>query len=337
MSGPISKNGVNAAGSRTTPSNTRSTTPLEGSMKRSAPIFGIAAILLLVTSGCSSNPASTPDATVSASAPTGPSTSLPTSLETPTKETLSTDSHAPGSDDPTRQAWADTKVAQWWEVEGAEDFSEFYHPFHLIESWRSPAAGELVFDVNPAITDTDGVYLNAEGPANDLYLIAAVMWEQLDRKDQARDLESITVQTIDGERTEIFTREDQYGPKASGDHDPSTQEWADEMVDLWLKAEGVQSVQGLLGPYDLIQSWEATGYGELTLYTDPQILDDPTHAEDGPGVLYGLTALVWQRLYCGAPELQAVTVTTTDGQASYTAPREDWSPSRQVYGETCRS
>lgn len=237
----------------------------------------------------------------------------------------------------TGQDWADQKVAQWWDAEGAENFSDFYHPFNLIEFWKAGDEGEVVFTVDPAITETDEVYLNNEGPANDVWMIAAVMWDQLDREGNASDLESIEVRTADGERTELFTREDQYGPTASGDHDPASQEWADEMVDLWLEAEGVETVNGLLDPFNLIESWEATGSGELTLYADPAILNDPTHTEPGPGVLHGITALVWQRLYCGAPELESVTVATTDGQDSKTTPREDWSPSRQLYGNECRT
>ncbi|NUL44964.1 hypothetical protein F7P69_07110 [Cellulosimicrobium funkei] len=188
------------------------------------------------------------------------------------------------------------------------------------------------------ITDTDHTFLNNQGPANDVWMIAAVMWDQLEEEGHAADLETITVRTADGQRTEVFTREDKYGPKSSGEHEPSTQAWADEMVQLWLEAEGVQSVNGLLDPFNLIESWEATGPGELTLYADPAILDDPTYQEGpGAGVLGMANALVWQRLYCGAPELRSVTVTTTDGQESQTVDREDRSPAQQVYGDTCQS
>lgn len=308
-------------------------------MRHNTRALGIAAAAAILLTGCTAGNEPTTDVITSASAPIATSTSTPTAFSTPSMETLPPTPDAQGSTDPapTGQAWADAKVAQWWDAEGAEDFTEFLHPFNLIESWESPALGELVFQVDSAITDTDRVYLNNDGPANDLWMLAAVMWDQLDWEGNADDLGSITVHTTDGERTELLTREDKYGPKSSGEHDPSTQAWADEMVDLWLEAEGVQTVNGLLDPFNLIESWEATGRGELTLYADPAILNDPSHTEEGPGVLYGITALVWQRLYCGVPELESVTVVTTDGQEFHTAPREDWSPSRQVYGETCQS
>lgn len=305
--------------------------------------LGTAAAAAILLTGCTAGNEPTTEATTSASAPiaTSTSTSTPTAFSTPSMETVPAAPDARGTPDmaTTGKAWADAKVAQWWDAEGAEDFTEFLHPFNLIESWESPALGELVFQVDSAITDTDRVYLNNDGPANDVWMIAAVMWDQLAREDNDADLESITVRTTDGERTELFTREDKYGPQASGEHDPSTQEWADEMVGLWLEAEGVQTVNGLLDPFNLIESWEATGPGELTLYADPAILDDPTYPQEGPGpgAFRMATALVWQRLYCGAPELALVTVATTDGQASHTTTREDWSPSRQVYADTCQS
>jgi hypothetical protein len=306
-------------------------------MKYISHALGVAAVAAILLTGCTAGTEPTTDATPTSSAPVATSTSAATAHPAMGTVQATTDARGASGSAPSGQAWADEKVSQWWDAEGAEDFSEFYHPFNLVESWESPAQGELEITVDPAITDTDHTYLNDQGPANDVWMIAAVMWDQLDREDNAADLESITVRTADGERTEVFTREDKYGPQASGEHDPSSQEWADEMVDLWLEAEGVQSVKGLLDPFNLIQSWEATGPGELTLYADPAILDDPTHTEDGPGVLYGITALVWQRLYCGAPELESVTVATTDGQESHTTPRSEWSPSRQVYGDTCQS
>lgn len=302
-------------------------------MRHITPAVGIAAIAAILLAGCTAGTEPSAEVTTSVNASRSTSTASPAAGTVQTSP-AARDTTAPAL---SRQAWADAKVAQWWDAEGAEDFSEFYQPFNLIESWNSPGRGELEFAVDPAITDTDQVYLNNEGPANDVWMIAAVMWDQLDQAGNAEDLESITVRTTDGKRTEVFTREDKYGPQASGDHDPSTQAWADEMVNLWLEAEGVQTVNGLLDPFNLLQSWEATGHGQLTLYADPAILDAPSHTEDRPGVLYGITALVWQRLYCGAPDLASITVATTDGQESHTTPREDWSPSRQVYGDTCQS
>jgi hypothetical protein len=296
-------------------------------MKYISRALGVAAVAAILLTGC----------TAGTEPATAPTTSTATAPPAVGKVQATSDARGASDPAPSGQAWADAKVAQWWDAEGAEDFSEFYHPFNLIESWESPARGELEFSVDSAISDTDHTYLNNDGPANDVWMIAAVMWDQLAREGSDADLDSITVRTADGKRTEVFTREDQYGPQASGEHDPSSQEWADEMVKLWLEAEGVQSVEGLLDPYNLLQSWEATGPGELTLYAAPAILKDPAHTEDGPGVLYGITALIWQRLYCGAPELESVTVATTDGQESHTTDRSEWSPSRQVYGDACQS
>lgn len=102
------------------------------------------------------------------------------------------------------QAWADHKIQQWHEIEGADDFSQYYAPFNLVESWHKGNDGEVVLVVDPDITATDAVYLDDLGPANDLWLIAAVMLEQTD--DEAPDLQTVTAVTSDDARSETATR-----------------------------------------------------------------------------------------------------------------------------------
>lgn len=221
-----------------------------------------------------------------------------------------------------RQAWADEKVQAWLDVWSLESVDGLLPPFDLVESWESPAEGELVLHVDPAITATDTVHQQDLGPANDLWMIGAVMMQ--DTWEVSPDLETITARTSDGARTETYTRQDRIGPETSGQHDPATQAWADEIMDLWVQAEGAQTVEGMLHPFDLIRSWEAAGPGELTIYTDPAILQEP--AFDRPremGPHHGITRMVMGRLYCGAPELQRVTVMTVDGREAETMARSE--------------
>lgn len=113
----------------------------------------------------------------------------------------------PVLDDPKRQqpeSWADEKVYKWFDVEGAEDFSEFYSPFSLVESWEQGDEGEVILTVDSGITAGDRVYLDDLGPANDLWLVAAVMLEQT--LVESPDLEAVTAVTSDGERSEAVTR-----------------------------------------------------------------------------------------------------------------------------------
>lgn len=239
---------------------------------------------------------------------------------------------AVGVDD--RAGWAETKMQAWFDAEGAEDETELYAPFNLIESWESPVPGELIIHVDPAITDTDDVYLDNLGPANDLWMIAAMMLQQTWTSNP--DLTIVTARTTDGARAETYTRADRTGPKASGRLDPSTQGWADEKIEMWLQAEGVRSVHGLLSPFNQIHAWEATGPGELTVHADPAMLEDPQYNRPGePNALYWTAMLMWQNLYCGAPDLEGITITTTDGQDSQTFDRQTVSERRETDGEFC--
>lgn len=195
-------------------------------------------------------------------------------------------------------------------------------PFSWIESWESPEPGHLMIHVDPVITEGDYVYHQNLGPGNDLSLIPAVMLEQT--WDQNRDLEVVIAITTDGAREESYSREEKMGPKASGENAPGTQAWADELVQLWLEAEGVRSVKGLLHPYSLIESWSATDDDQITFVVHPSIVDADENglADSGPTDDLGMiTALMMQRLYCRVPELDSVVATTSDGAWSESTTR----------------
>lgn len=110
-----------------------------------------------------------------------------------------------GTDRQQPESWADEKVYTWFEVEGAEDFSEFYSPFNLVQSWEQGDDGEVILTVDSGITAGDRIYNEDLGPANDLWLIAAVMIEQT--LAESPGLEAVTAVTADGQRTETVTRD----------------------------------------------------------------------------------------------------------------------------------
>lgn len=208
-----------------------------------------------------------------------------------------------------RQAWAHDKIQAWLDMWNLESVHELLPPNDSIQSWESPDEGELLLSVDSSVNDRD------------LEMIGAVL--MYDTWSESHDLDSVTVRTADGEREGTYTRQDRIGPTTSGEHAVDSQEWADELVDLWVNAEGAESVNGMLYPYTLITSWEASGDGELVIYADPKILDDPRSDQAGElGTLYGIGTMVFDRLYCGVEDLEAVTVTTTDGTDSYTHDRE---------------
>jgi hypothetical protein len=276
---------------------------------------------LVVLTGCSTEGPAAPTTT-------GPATAQPVAQGT------GSDTHSGIVAVDDRDQWAEAKMQAWFDAEGAADKTELYPPFNRIKSWESPVPGELVINVDPAITDTDHVYLDNLGPANDLWMIAAVMLDQTWTTNP--DLSIVTARTTDGARAETYTRADRIGPQASGTLDPSSQEWADEKIEMWLQAEGVRTIQGLLHPFDQIQSWESTGPGALTVHFDPAMLEDPQH--NGPGELgapYWTARLMWQNLYCGASDLEAITITTTDGQQSQTLERERIAEMREASGDVC--
>lgn len=105
------------------------------------------------------------------------------------------------------QTWADEKMEQWFTVEGASGVEQLYEPFNKIKFWEAGEPGELVITVDSSITATDEVYLEDLGPANDLWLVSAVMLDQVDQR--APELEKVTTRTEDRSRSETYTREDQ--------------------------------------------------------------------------------------------------------------------------------
>ncbi|WFP15538.1 hypothetical protein [Citricoccus muralis] len=277
-----------------------------------SPLFSAAVVTALLLTGCSADAASEPSADVTEAA-------MPVSSDVTSAPETSEESAPPADDESAApplsgQAWADRKVDIWLEVEGANSIAGLYEPFRLIESWESPEPGHLVFHVDPRISDGDDVYHQNLGPAKDLWMIPAVMLEMT--WEQNRDLEIITARTTDGSREESYSREEKMGPIASGHTQPGTQEWADELVGLWLEAEGVQSVKGLLTPYNTVESWSATADDQITFVVDPGILDYDDPAENAPGrsgELHMITALMMQNLYCRIPELDSIVATTSNG------------------------
>lgn len=305
-------------------------------MKRTAATIA-AALTTLALAGCSTDTetetaAAEPTTTGTEQAAPNNSRAAETDDATPSAPNVETD--GPRAAEKLDQFMAElTSTYQSFceiELETLADYRECTpgDPLAYLDAVESPAPGELIVTLKPAAWgggeyDPDQVYTLQYVAQN----MSVIIGHATD------DLQQLTTTTPDGSHQHTWGRSPQVSK-----HDPAGQAWADEMIDRWLEEEGVESVNGLLDPFNLIQSWEATGSGELTIYTDPAVMNDSTHTEAGPGVLYGITALVWQRLYCWAPQLDAVTVTTTDGQHSTTTDHEEWGTVHETNtGKYCRN
>lgn len=118
---------------------------------------------------------------------------------------------APVASDP-GQAWSNEKMNQWLKNEGANSVRGFVRPFNLIQSWESKKTGEITLTVDNAVSIGDDVFHDNLGPANNLYIIAAVMMESIG--DEAPDLKSVVAVTEDGKREESYTRKDEAHARA---------------------------------------------------------------------------------------------------------------------------
>lgn len=126
-------------------------------------------------------------------------------------EAASIDSQNGVESDP-KQSWANEKMNQWLNNEGASSVRGFVAPFNLIQSWESKKAGEITLTVDNAVSIGDDVFHEKLGPANNLWIITAVMMSSIG--DESSDVKSIVAVTEDGERTETYTREDEKHSRA---------------------------------------------------------------------------------------------------------------------------
>lgn len=209
------------------------------------------------------------------------------------------------------QEWADQKVAKWFDVEGAQNFGEFYAPFNFVESWEQGDAGEVILSVDPQITDGDTVYHQDLGPANDLWLIAAVMLEQTEK--ESPDLQAVTAVTTDGERSETFTREymedvrEYESAPAPGDAPGS---WADQQLDMFLETAGANS----------LRAWpEGSAERNIIKSDSPETGVVRFSVRDGDYrdfALEGLAQDYMLRVGCAAEDVEGIIVETENGADS---------------------
>ncbi len=257
---------------------------------RSRLLFTIAAVSL-VLAGCSSQP----DASVSASPPTGKETHAPVASASPSASATSTVEAAAVS--PTLEAsgqdWADSKIQAWLDNSGIKSVKGFYPPNNLMISWSSSEPGhlEIVLD-NSYRFNQDGMLQSYERPTDELRIMGLVMFESIG--EQSPELESVTFATKNGKYSGSYSR-------ARTGADPDDRDaWAEEKYVQWLDSmnDTYESFCGATikkletyrsciptDPHAYIDSVESPDFGELVVTLSPGIWQDNTYdTKSLPGV-----------------------------------------------------
>ncbi|GAB3620921.1 hypothetical protein GCM10027417_21820 [Glutamicibacter endophyticus] len=106
-------------------------------------------------------------------------------------------------------------------------------------------------------------------------------------------------------------------PDISQPENATTQEWADSKVKMWTDNSGIKSVKGFLGSFALINSWEATGPGEITLYLDNsyKYVNQGGNAWDTSlDELNGMARVMYESIGAESPELETIKFQTENGK-----------------------
>lgn len=115
--------------------------------------------------------------------------------------------------------------------------------------------------------------------------------------------------------------------------------WADQKMEQWFNAEGSsKGVQGFIGDFRLIKSWEASKSGEIVLRVDGSITthDDVYNQKLGSANnLWLIPAVMMESIYEIAPELEKVTAITDDGKRTEAFTRNDLFPVPSAEDSAC--
>lgn len=255
---------------------------------RSRLLFTIAAVSL-VLAGCSSQP----DASVSASPPTGKETHAPVASVSPSASASATSTVEAAAVSPALEAsgqdWADSKIQAWLDNSGIKSVKGFLGTFKLISSWDSPTTGHLNVHLDNSYKfNLDGMAESYERPSDELRFMAEIMFESIG--EQSPELESATFETENGEYSGTYSR-------ARTGADPLDREaWAEEKYIQWLDSMNGTYESLCHAPIKKIETYRSC------IPTDPHAYIDSVESPKFGHLVVKLSSGTWQKnTYDSAP------------------------------------
>ncbi|WP_309109430.1 hypothetical protein [Zhihengliuella sp.] len=223
------------------------------------------------------------------------------------------------------QAWANRVTESWLAAHGAECPDAVVIPGYFIQSTMPGDDGELVV----TLEDAPGALAALKPAARDIIDRTAAEYPELER---------VTAKTANGETSSSYTRGQweirvpfrERAAMAAENPEPAStligQEWADEKMNQWLTKIRADEIAELSAGFKLITRWSSPAPGELVVYLDAALLEQP-HLQ-GPHMtidieLQGIAVTILDNIYFDAPELKQVTAVLENGAAGETVRRGD--------------
>ena len=291
-------------------------------------LTALAAGTALLLAGCS--PAADPASAPSPAAPSA-SAAQPSSASSASEAAPSSAAAEPAVEKIANsgQKWADEKIGLWVKNSGIKSVKGFLPPYNAIDSWESPAPGEILIHLDNTYSftaPTDPMEM-VKTVKDDLRLMGRIMIESVG--NASPELESITFETANGKESGTWSR-------ARTGADPADREaWADEKYQQWLEGmnDTYESMCGTLtsievyrkcipsDPHAYIGKVESPAPGDLVVTLDDGPWTGGTYDEGANGAASFVTSNMMLKINEKAArgeKVESLTVKTADGSQEHT-------------------